>query len=122
MIRICCNFKRTVNDRLRDDSDKFELPVTQILFHEIGRENKFFASLDLAKGYWQFSIKPEDRFKTSFTFENSTYCFNPLTPKRHSETRDFLNPQNEIEIINPDFSFKCVIEFAIIFLVMFLKI
>jgi hypothetical protein len=26
---------------------------------------------------------------------------NPLTPKRHSGTRDFLNPQNEIEIINP---------------------
>lgn len=78
MIRICCNFKRTVNDRLRDDSDKFELPVTQILFHEIGRENKFFASFDLAKGYRQFSIKPEDRFKTSFTFENTTYCFKRL--------------------------------------------
>jgi hypothetical protein len=27
--------------------------------------------------------------------------FNPFTPKRHSGTRDFLNPQNEIEINNP---------------------
>ena len=43
-IRICCNFQRTINDRLREDSDKFELPVTQILFHEMGRDNKFFAS------------------------------------------------------------------------------
>jgi hypothetical protein len=28
------------------------------------------------------------------------FLINPLTPKRHSRTRDILNPQNEIEIVN----------------------
>jgi hypothetical protein len=44
----------------------------------MGRDNKFFVSLDLAKGYWQFSIKPEDGYKTSFTFDKTTYCFKRL--------------------------------------------
>ena len=77
-IRICCNFKNTINSCLRDDSDKFDLPVTQTLFHEIGLGNEYFASLDLAKGYWQFEIEPEDQHKTSFTFNSMTYCFTRL--------------------------------------------
>ena len=77
-VRICVNFKNTLNLKLCNDSDKYTLPVTDVLFQEIGTENNFFASLDLAKGYWQIGIKPEDRFKTSFTYENETYCFTRL--------------------------------------------
>ena len=34
--------------------------------------------MDLAKGYWQIGINPEDRYKTSFLFNNTTYCFKRL--------------------------------------------
>ena len=44
---------------MSDSSDKFQLPDTNILFHEIGKNNKFFSTLDIRSGYWQFSIKKE---------------------------------------------------------------
>ena len=63
---------------MREDSDKFELPITQTLFHKIGGGNEFFASLDFANGYCQLVIKAEDRYKTAFTFNNINYCFKRL--------------------------------------------
>ena len=77
-VRVCANFKGTINTVMCDSSDKFQLPDTTILFQEIGIDNNFFGTLDIRSGYWQFSIKTEDRHKTSFLFNNQTYCFKRL--------------------------------------------
>ena len=65
------------------------MPVTQFLFHDLAEIIFLFASLDRAKGYWQFTIKPEDRFKTSFTFNNTSYCFKRL-PFRYKNSGDIF--------------------------------
>jgi hypothetical protein len=77
-VRVCANFKNTINTVMCDSSDKFQLPDTNILFQEIGKNNNFFSTLDIRSGYWQFSIKNEDKHKTSFQFNNKTYCFKRL--------------------------------------------
>jgi hypothetical protein len=53
-VRVCANFKRTVNTVMCESSDKFQLPDTNKLFQEIGRNNNFFSTLDIRSGYWQF--------------------------------------------------------------------
>ena len=73
-IRLCANFKRTINMHLSESSDKFQLPVTEPLFQEIGK-NKYFASFDVRSSYWQLKIREQDRFKTAFQFENQCYKF-----------------------------------------------
>ena len=77
-VRICVNFKNTLNCRLAEDTDKYTLPVSENLFQEMGTENKFFGCLDLAKGYWQIKIDEKDHHKTCFTFENTVYAFTRL--------------------------------------------
>ena len=46
-VRICANFKNTINTVMSDSSDKFQLPDTNILFHEIGKNNKFFSTPEI---------------------------------------------------------------------------
>ena len=36
---------------------------------------KYFARLDLLKGFWQFLIAPADRYKTAFRVRHNTYVF-----------------------------------------------
>lgn len=61
-----------------ESSDKFQMPDTNNLFHEIGKNNNFFSTLDIRSGYWQFSIKNQDKHKISFQLDNQTYCFKRL--------------------------------------------
>ena len=77
-IRLCCNFKPTLNKVLAPSADKFELPHTDVIFQEIGIGNQYFASLDLKSGYWHLKIREEDRHKTAFQYENKTYQFTRL--------------------------------------------
>ena len=73
-IRLCANFKRTINLHLSESSDKYQLPVTEPLFQQIGK-NKYFASFDVRSSYWQLKIREQDRYKTAFQFENQCYNF-----------------------------------------------
>ena len=77
-IRLCVNFKRTVNLCLSDKSDNFHLPSMDTVIGQLGSGNKFYSTCDLRSGYWQLRLKKEDQHKTSFTWGNKNYCFNRL--------------------------------------------
>ena len=55
-VRICCNFKNTVNKVLRSDSDKYQLMNMETIFHEIGPGQRYFSSLDMTSGYWHLLV------------------------------------------------------------------
>ena len=71
--RVCANFKNSLNKCLADSSDTWQMPDTEVIFSEIGRGNTYFGSLDFKSGYWQCTIDPSDRHKTSFQWGNR--CF-----------------------------------------------
>ena len=73
--RVCANFKNTVNKCLADNSDSWQMPDTDSIFSEIGKGNKYFGSLDFKSAYWQCTIHPDDRHKTSFQWGNRCYQF-----------------------------------------------
>ena len=77
-IRLCCNFKKTVNLHLSESSDKFQLPCAENLFHEIGQSNRYFGSMDVKAGYWQLRIRESDRHKTAFQYGNRCFQFKRL--------------------------------------------
>ena len=40
--------------------------------------SQLFSTLDLASGFWQVEVKPEDREKTAFVMSKGLYEFNAL--------------------------------------------
>ena len=72
--RVCANFKNTINKRLCRP-DPFPAPAIEEIFNGIEDGNKFFSSIDLQSGYWQLTIREEDRHKTAFTWNGVTYQF-----------------------------------------------
>ena len=73
-VRVCANFKNTINKRLCRP-DPFPAPAIEEVFKSIEDGNEFFSSIDLQSGYWQLTIREEDRHKTSFTWRGQTYQF-----------------------------------------------
>ena len=73
--RVCANFRHTVNQILADEHDRWQMPFTDQEFQEIGLNNKYFAELDLKSSYWQCIIHPDDRYKTSFQWNNRVYQY-----------------------------------------------
>ena len=69
--RFCIDY-RALNKITRFDAEP--IPVMDSLFAEISKA-KFFSKVDLAKGYWQIAIKPEDRPKTAFATHLGLYQF-----------------------------------------------
>ena len=74
-VRVCANFKKTLNCVLAPESDVYQMPSTDTIFHEIGTGNKYFSSLDLKSGYWHLPIDSRDRHKTAFQYKDRTYQF-----------------------------------------------
>ena len=72
--RVCANFKNTINKRLCRP-DPFPAPAIEEIFNGIEDGNLFFSSIDLQSGYWQLTIRDEDRHKTAFTWNDVTYQF-----------------------------------------------
>ena len=75
--RVVANFKSTLN-RVLINPDPFPMPSMDTIFHKIGNGNKYFASMDLLKGYWQCQIDINDRHKTAFTWEGQCYQYTRL--------------------------------------------
>ena len=73
-VRVCINLKNTINKRL-SRPDPFPAPAIEEVFKSIEDGNEFFSSIDLQSGYWQLTIREEDRHKTSFTWRGQTYQF-----------------------------------------------
>jgi hypothetical protein len=59
-IRLCY---RKLNKITQDD--RYPMPCVEELVEELGRA-QFITTLDLVKGYYQVSVKREDRCKTVF--------------------------------------------------------
>ena len=74
-VRVCANFKNTLNSVLAPESDVYQMPSTDVIFHEIGSGNEYFSSLDLKSGYWHLAIDARDRHKTAFQYKDRTYQF-----------------------------------------------
>jgi len=60
--RYCVDY-RSLNLRTRKDS--FPIPLIEECLDALA-ETMFFSTLDMASGYWQIVIDPEDRHKTAF--------------------------------------------------------
>ena len=69
--RFCVDYRK-VNEVTRKDA--YPLPrVDDTLDTLVG--SKFFTTLDLASGYWQVEVAPEDQPKTAFTTPEGLYQF-----------------------------------------------
>jgi hypothetical protein len=59
-IRLCVDYRK-LNKITQDD--RYPMPRVEELVEELGRA-QFITTLDLVKGYYQVSVKREDRCKT----------------------------------------------------------
>ena len=69
--RFCVNYK-PLNDITKKDN--YPLPRIDELLDSL-HEAQWFTTLDLASGYWQIKVKPEDQEKTAFITKFGTYEF-----------------------------------------------
>ena len=60
--RFCVDYRRLNEVTVKD---AFPIPKIEQTFDALNGA-KFFSTLDLASGYWQVPVAPEDRFKTAF--------------------------------------------------------
>ena len=69
--RFCIDY-RNLNKVTVFDAEP--IPNMDALFVELGDAN-FFTKIDLAKGYWQIPVRPEDRHKTAFSTHMGLFQF-----------------------------------------------
>src|SRR2546430_17565643 len=69
--QFCVNYK-LLNDITKKDN--YPLPRIDELLDSL-HEAQWFTTLDLASGYWQIKVKPEDQEKTAFITKFGTYEF-----------------------------------------------
>lgn len=68
--RVCVDYRR-LNSVTKMDS--YPMPRIDELLHLAKRIH--MSTIDLRSGYWQISVKPEDRDKTAITTPFSTFYF-----------------------------------------------
>lgn len=70
-VRICIDYRK-LNVVTQDD--KFPMPRPEDLLEKVG-SSPFISTIDLAKGYYQVRMKPEDAKKTAFMGPAGKYEF-----------------------------------------------
>ena len=70
-IRLCVDY-RELNKTTKFDA--YPMPSVDEMLDQIGNA-QFISTLDLAKGYWQVPLCPEDKEKTAFISPNGLYQF-----------------------------------------------
>ena len=69
--RFCIDF-RPLNKVTKHDL--YPLPRIDDLLDQVGK-SKYFTSLDLASGYWQIPLSPQDKHKTAFRTQQGLFQF-----------------------------------------------
>jgi hypothetical protein len=69
--RVCVDFRRLNQLTV---GDAFPIPRIDEILDQLGR-SRYYTTLDLASGYHQVAIKPEDREKTGFSTDKGHYEF-----------------------------------------------
>jgi hypothetical protein len=77
-LRVCSDFKSSLNQVLTETTELWPLPSMDTLFANIQHGRKIFSSLDLSKAYWNIKIDSRDRHKTCFTFDNKAWQYTRL--------------------------------------------
>jgi hypothetical protein len=77
-LRICSDFKSSLNQCLDETTDIWALPQMDHLFANIEHGHRIYTTLDVSKAYWNILIDPRDRFKTNFTFDNKCWMYTRL--------------------------------------------
>jgi hypothetical protein len=77
-IRICSDFKSTLNQCLQESTEIWSLPNIDCLFADVEDGNTIFSSLDINSAYWNLEIHPDDRYKTNFLYKDSLYQYKRL--------------------------------------------
>jgi hypothetical protein len=72
--RIVVDYRR-LNENTVDD--KFPMPNIEDLFGKLGN-CRYFTTIDLAKGFHQIEVHPDDRHKTAFSTRTGHYEFNRM--------------------------------------------
>eukprot|EP00731_Ephydatia_muelleri_P001672 Em0001g1672a len=70
-IRFCVDYRK-LNSVTQGDA--YPMPRVDELLDQLGN-SQYLTTLDLARGYWQVSVKLEDRHKTAFTTPYGLYQF-----------------------------------------------
>ena len=70
-LRFCVDYRR-LNAVTRKDA--YALPRTDDTLDALSG-SKWFSTLDLASGYWQVEVAPEDREKTAFCTQDGLFEF-----------------------------------------------
>ena len=69
--RFCVDFRQLNHVTTHD---RYPLPRIDDLLDQLGK-SKYFSSLDLASGYWQIPMNPEDAHKTTFHTRKGIFQF-----------------------------------------------
>lgn len=70
-VRFCVDYRLLNDDTLKDS---YPMPRVDDCLDRLGKA-KFFTTLDLASGYWQIRVHPDDRHKTAFQTDDGLYEF-----------------------------------------------
>jgi hypothetical protein len=73
-IRFCVDYRKL---NAVTKSDAYPLPLISEALDYVGKA-QFFTTLDLASGYWQVPMHPDDKDKTTFTTRFGTFRFKVL--------------------------------------------
>ena len=86
---------RALNGHTQFDAEP--IPDVDALFAKL-HEKKFFSKIDLAKGYWQIDMLPEDRPKTAFRTPQGLFQFKRMPFGLKTAPSTFARMMNQLNL------------------------